>query len=99
MKNLQLLAPDVVGAAGRGRLHRGQAQDFEQVVLDDVAQHPGLLVERPARPHAHGLGGGDLDVVHVLPRPQRLEDAVREPEHQDVLDRLLAQVVVDAEGL
>ena len=38
-------------------------------------------------------------MVDVLAAPHRLEDRVREAEDQDVLDRLLAEVVVDAEDL
>ena len=45
------------------------------------------------------LGDGDLDVVDELAVPDRLEDAVREPQRQHVLDRLLAEVVVDPEDL
>src|SRR5437899_2499757 len=48
---------------------------------------------------ADRLGDGDLHVVDELPVPDRLEDAVREPEHQHVLERLLAEVVVDPEDL
>ena len=42
---------------------------------------------------------GHLHVVHVSAVPDRLEDAVREPERQDVLDRFLPQVVIDAVDL
>ena len=45
------------------------------------------------------LGDVDLHVVDVLPVPDRLEQAVGEAEGQDVLRRLLAQEVVDAEDL
>ena len=45
------------------------------------------------------LGDGDLHVVDVLLVPQRLEDAVGEAQHQQVLHRLLAEVVIDAIGL
>ena len=45
------------------------------------------------------LGHGDLDVVHVAAIPERLEDAVAEPEDEQVADRLLAQVVIDAVDL
>ncbi len=37
-----------------------------------------------------------IDIVSV---PHVLKDAVSEPEHQDVLHRLFAEVVVDAEDL
>ena len=42
------------------------------------------------------LGGRDLHVVDVVAVPDRLEDAVGEPQHQDVLHGLLAEVMVDA---
>ena len=66
------------------------------MVLEDVARRAGLLVERAAVLDADRLGHGDLHVVDVAPVPERLEDAVAEPEDQQVADRLLAQVVVDA---
>ena len=45
------------------------------------------------------LGHGDLHVIDVLLVPERLEDAVGEAQHQQVLHRLLAEVVIDAVGL
>ena len=41
----------------------------------------------------------DLDVVDELAVPDRLEDPVREAKGEHVLDRLLAEVVVDPEDL
>ena len=60
---------------------------------------PACFVVAAAVLHAHGLGHGDLHVVDVAPVPDRLEQGVGEAERQDVLHRLLAQVVVDAEDL
>ena len=65
------------------------------MVLEDVAAGAGLLVERAARLDPDRLRDGDLDMVDVAPVPERLEDAVAEPEDQQVPDRLLAEVVVD----
>jgi hypothetical protein len=48
---------------------------------------------------AHGLGDRDLHVVDELAVPDRLEDAVREPQREHVLHGLLAEVVVDPEDL
>src|SRR5439155_18782056 len=45
------------------------------------------------------FGGGDLNVIDVLTCPDRLEDAVGEAEHEDVLDGLFAEVVIDPEDL
>ncbi len=42
---------------------------------------------------------GDLHVVDVVAVPERLEDRVAEAQRDQVLDRLLAEVVVDAEDL
>ncbi len=48
---------------------------------------------------AEGLDGGDLDVIDVPPVPERLENGVRETEHEDVLHGFLGKVMVDAENL
>ena len=70
------------------------------MVLDDVAKGAGMVVERAAAAfHAHGFRGGDLHVVDELPVHDRLKDRVAETEGQQVLNGLLAQVVVDAVNL
>ncbi len=89
-----------------GRLHRHDAEHLEHVVLHHVAQGADALEVAGARgDHLAGvgvvlgqallLGHGDLDVVDVLAVPERLEDAVGEAQHQQVLHRLLAEVMVD----
>jgi hypothetical protein len=69
------------------------------VVLDHVAQDAGFLVIAATALDPQLLASGDLDVVDEAPVPDRLEDGVREAEDQQVLDRLLAQVVIDPEDL
>ena len=69
------------------------------MVLDQVAERAGALVVAGAPPDPDVLGGSDLNVVDVVTVPDRLEQDVGEPQRQQVLDRLLAQVVVDAEDL
>ncbi len=69
------------------------------MVLDDVARHAGLLVELAAPLDADVLGDRDLHVVDVLAPPHGLEERVGEPEDEQVLHRLLAEVVIDAEDL
>ena len=59
----------------------------------------GALVEVGALVEAECLGNVDLDVVDEVAVPDRLEQAVGEPERQDVLRGLLAEEVVDAEDL
>ena len=97
--DLQLLVANRVGREVGRRLHRRDRQQLEQVVLDDVPDRAGLFVEAGPALDAERLGHGDLHVVDVTPVPDRLEDAVGEAEREHVLDRLLAEVVVDAEDL
>ena len=78
-----------------GRLHQGEGQHLHHVVLDDVAQGAGRLVEAAAVLDPELLGHGDLDLVDVPAVPDGLEDGVGEAQGEDVLDRLLPQVVVD----
>ena len=66
---------------------------------DHVAIGAGLLVERDAIADVEGLRHVDLDVVDEIAVPDRLEQAVGEPEGEDVLRRLLAEEMVDAENL
>ena len=79
----------------RGRLHRDEPEHLEEVRDDHVAEGAGLLVEAGATRDGERLGNVDLDVVDVVSVPDRLEEAVREAQGEDVLDGLLAQEVVD----
>src|SRR5262249_43107833 len=61
-----------------------------------VPQFAGFFVKTTAALDAGSLGGRDLDVVDMVAVPQRLEDAVGEAQHQDVLNRFFAEEVIDA---
>ena len=78
-------------------LHRGQRHQLQEVVLDDVARGADAVVVAGPAADADVLGHGDLHVVDVVGVPDRLEHLVGEAQRQQVLHRLLAQVVVDAE--
>ena len=93
--HLDLLVAEGVGIERRRRLHRHEAHQLEQVVLEEVAAGARLLVERAAVLDPDRLGDGDLDMVDVAAVPDRLEDPVAEPEDEEVADRLLAEVVID----
>ena len=97
LEHLELLGADLVGVEARRLLHRDQREQLEQVVLEHVTGGADGVVEGGPGADADVLGHGDLHRVDVLGVPQRLEQVVREPQRQDVLDRLLAQVVVDPE--
>ena len=99
LEHLDLLRAHGVRLEGDRRLHRRQTEELEEMILEHVANDARLLVIAGAVLDADGLGDGDLHVVHVAVVPERLEDAVGEAQHEDVLDRLLPEVVVDAVDL
>ncbi len=70
---------------------------LQEVVLQDVADGADPVVERATTLDADGLRHRDLHAAHVVAVPDRLEQRVGEAEHEEVLDALLAEVVVDAE--
>ena len=96
-EHLLLLDPQALGVERRRLLHRDQRHQLEQVVLDHVARGADAVVVAGAAADADVLGHGDLHVVDVVGVPDRLEHGVGEAHRQDVLDRLLAEVVVDPE--
>src|SRR6266852_8936152 len=69
------------------------------MVLHDVAHRARAVVVASSLFDADRFGGRDLNVIDVLTCPDRLEDAVREAQHEDVLDGLFAEVMIDAEDL
>ena len=96
-QHLLLLRPQLAGLE-RGRLlHRGQRQQLQQVVLDDVPGDADAVEVAGPAADADVLGHGDLHVVDVVVVPHRLEQLIGEAQRHQVLHRLLAQVVVDPE--
>ena len=98
-QDVDLLVAHGLGVVGDGRLHGGEGHELHDVVLHHVADGARLVIIAAARADAEAFGHGDLDVVDIVAVPDRLEDAVAKAEDEDVLHRLLAQVVVDAVDL
>ena len=96
---LHLLPAHRFGLEGDRRLHGDKRQQLHHVVLHHIAQRARLLIERPAALDADFFRRRDLDVIDIVPVPDRLEDPIGKAKDQDVLHRLLAQVVIDAEDL
>ncbi len=96
-EHLLLLGAQVLSREADRLFHRGESQQLQQVVLDHVTGRTDAVVVTRASADADVLGHGDLHVVDVVAVPDRLVQLVREAQRQDVLDRLLAEVVVDAE--
>ena len=66
------------------------------MVLDDVPKRAVLVVVATTALDPDLLGHGDLHVVDVATVPDGLEDRVAEAEYEQVLHRLLSQIMVDA---
>ncbi len=76
-------------------LHAEVGEHLEHVVLHHVPQHARAVVVAAPPLDVDGLGHVELDVVDEVLVPERLEHAVGEAEGQEVLHRLLAEVVID----
>ena len=70
---------------------------MKHVVLDDVANCARLFVQPSTPLHAEVLGHHDLHAFDKVAVPDRLEKRVAEPKIEQILDRLLAKIVIDAE--
>ena len=90
-------ARERVGLEGDRLLHTDEGEQLKQVVLDDVARGADAVVVAGSTADADVLGHGDLYMVDVVAVPHRLVQLVGEAQGQDVLHRLLAEVVVDPE--
>ena len=84
-----------MGLEFRRRLHRYQRQKLEQMVRHHIAKRAGRVVEAAAMADVELFIDRDLHMVDVVAIPDRLEHAIGEPQHQNVLDRFLAEVVID----
>src|ERR1019366_8301634 len=69
------------------------------MIRDHVPERARRLVIAATPLDPHGLRRGDLHVVYITSIPNRFENAVAETEHQQVLHRLLAEIVIDAVNL
>ena len=96
VEDVALAVVDDVHAVARGRLHRDEAQDLQEMVLHDVSHRTDRVVEVAAVCDLEVLSHRDLHGGDEVPVPDRLEDRVREAEVEDVLDGHLPEEVVDA---
>src|SRR5260370_9050454 len=69
------------------------------MALDHVAQCAGVIVVGRAGADALGLGDGNLNVIDEARSPDWFEYRVGEPEHHQVFDGFLAEVMIDSKNL
>ena len=96
LQHLHLLVADRLRVEGERWVHRDQREHLEHVVLDDVADRADLLVQLATLLDTEQLRNRDLDTRNRLATPDPFEQGVAEAEDEEVLNRLLAHVVVDA---
>ncbi len=80
------------------RLHGQVDQDLEQVVLDHVADGAGLIIKGAPALDAEIFRHGDLHAFDMIAVPERLQNGIGEAEEDHVMNRLLPQVMIDAEN-
>ena len=95
-QDFHLFVAQVVRAERVRRLHGDQGQHLQGVALHHVAQLAGMVEVARPRLDADRLGDRHLDVVNETAVPERLKQGVGEPKHEDVLDRLFAEIMVNA---
>jgi len=69
------------------------------MVLNHVTQCTGAFVIRASLLHPQALGRCDLDMMHIIPVPERLKNAIGKAGHKYVLNSLLSKIMVNAEKL
>ena len=98
-QDFELLVAHCIRVAARRRLHGHDAQQLKQVVLNHIAHGAGLVVEIAAAFHPKLFRNGDLHVLDQATPPQRLEQCVAETQCHEILNCLLAQVVINPVNL
>ena len=66
------------------------------MIRDHIPQGTRRVVIAAALLDAQAFGDGDLDVINVIAIPDRLKDAVAKTKYQNILNRLFAQIMIDA---
>lgn len=94
-EDLELFADDGSGIEPGGAIHRHERKNLQEMVLEHIPEGSEAVVIASPASDSHVLAGGYLNVVDVLVIPNRLVDSVREAEGEDVLDRLLPDIVID----
>lgn len=69
------------------------------MVLNHIAECPGLIVVAAAGSHAKAFGNGDLYMADVLEVPNGLENGVCEALDEEVLDSFFTEIVVNTVDL
>ncbi len=97
--SLAVSSRNASGLQGARRFHGQEREHLQHVVLQQVADRACLFVVGGSARDVDVLGDRHLHVFDRISVPDAFPQRVREPEHDQVLHRLLAQVVIDPEQL
>src|SRR6202030_3260426 len=67
------------------------------MVLDDVADRAGFIIEGAPALDPEVFSHGDLNALDVVAIPERLQQRVRKAKEDHVMHRPLSKIMVDAE--
>ena len=94
--NLDLLVADTLCLKRIRRFHRHQTQELHEMVLHHVTQLTHAVVISPTALNAHLFRNRDLNVINATLIPLGIDKPIGKSQHQEVLDRLFAKVVIDS---
>ena len=93
------LFPNGIAFLACRRVHRQAGEHLQHVVLKHVADSASLIVEFTTVLDTKFLGHGDLNTIDVNAVPDRLEHGIRKSRIKNVLNRLLAKIVINPEDV
>src|SRR5512143_1462002 len=94
-KQAGALLPLCPGMVAAGSIHRKRCHYRQHVVLKDVTDSTCLFIKFPSALDPEVFSHCDLHAGNVITVPDRLEDRVCKTGVINVLDRLLAEEMVD----
>jgi hypothetical protein len=98
-ENANLFVANILGVERDGSLHSQESKNLEEMVLHNITNDTKLVEVTSTSFSTEGLLESDLNVVDMLSVPCGAEEGVTKSEDQNVLDHLLAKVVVNSEQL
>ena len=96
-QDFELLGSKRVGFQRSRRFHGDQTRQLEQMVLHHVAQCAGLFVIGGALSGPQRFRHRDLHVIDSISVPKWLKKIIGEAQNQQILNALLAEIVIDSE--
>src|SRR5260370_16464983 len=99
MPDFQLFRPHSLCLKRFRWLHRDQSEDFHRVILQYVAERPGLFIKWPPSLDTHGFRECKLHSLNVVPLPDRLKSSTAQPNKKKILHPLFADLALDPTNL